>query len=100
MVVVDNRAGDEPQAGRLAGLLFQARRGVPRRYSRGADGDRGTHRSVSRAGHAAPRRLFRLESRELEGPVYGGAPTNRWLGLYAEMFDAVEVNSSFYRHRR
>jgi uncharacterized protein YecE (DUF72 family) len=30
-------------------------------------------------------------------PVYGGAPANRWLGLYAEMFDTVEVNSSFYR---
>ena len=29
--------------------------------------------------------------------VYGGAPSSRWLGLYAEMFDTVEVNSSFYR---
>ena len=30
-------------------------------------------------------------------PVYGGAPPRRWLGLYAALFDTVEVNSSFYR---
>jgi len=30
-------------------------------------------------------------------PVYGGAPSSRWLALYAERFDTVEVNSSFYR---
>jgi uncharacterized protein YecE (DUF72 family) len=30
-------------------------------------------------------------------PVYGGAPSGRWLGLYAEHFPTVEVNASFYR---
>jgi len=30
-------------------------------------------------------------------PVYGGAPQRRWLSLYAERFDTVEVNSTFYR---
>jgi uncharacterized protein YecE (DUF72 family) len=29
--------------------------------------------------------------------VYAGAPPARWLTLYAELFDTVEVNSSFYR---
>ena len=30
-------------------------------------------------------------------PVYGGAPSSRWLRLYAALFDTVEVNSTFYR---
>src|SRR5439155_22057202 len=30
-------------------------------------------------------------------PVYRGAPSSRWLERYAELFDTVEVNSSFYR---
>ena len=30
-------------------------------------------------------------------PVYGGAPASRWLALYAERFDTVEVNATFYR---
>jgi uncharacterized protein YecE (DUF72 family) len=30
-------------------------------------------------------------------PVYAGAPASRWLGLYAERFDTVEVNATFYR---
>jgi uncharacterized protein YecE (DUF72 family) len=30
-------------------------------------------------------------------PVYGGAPPSRWLGLYAQLFDTVEVNATFYR---
>jgi uncharacterized protein YecE (DUF72 family) len=30
-------------------------------------------------------------------PVYGGEPARRWLELYAERFDAVEVNATFYR---
>ena len=30
-------------------------------------------------------------------PVYGGAPSGRWLGLYAERFPTVEVNATFYR---
>ena len=30
-------------------------------------------------------------------PVYGGAPASRWLQLYAEIFDTVEVNATFYR---
>jgi uncharacterized protein YecE (DUF72 family) len=29
--------------------------------------------------------------------VYGGAPARRWLELYAERFDTVEVNATFYR---
>jgi uncharacterized protein YecE (DUF72 family) len=29
--------------------------------------------------------------------VYGGASTSRWLELYAERFDTVEVNATFYR---
>lgn len=30
-------------------------------------------------------------------PVYRGAPTSRWLELYAQRFDTVEVNATFYR---
>jgi uncharacterized protein YecE (DUF72 family) len=30
-------------------------------------------------------------------PVYRGAPASRWLRLYAERFDTVEVNATFYR---
>ena len=29
--------------------------------------------------------------------MYGGRPANRWLEIYAERFDTVEVNSTFYR---
>ena len=29
--------------------------------------------------------------------MYGGAPARRWLQLYAERFDTVEVNATFYR---
>jgi uncharacterized protein YecE (DUF72 family) len=29
--------------------------------------------------------------------VYGGAAPARWLGLYARLFDTVEVNATFYR---
>jgi len=32
--------------------------------------------------------------------VYGGAPPARWLELYAQIFDTVEVNSTFYRLAR
>ena len=35
--------------------------------------------------------------REWKEPVYGGAPARRWLELYAERFDTVEVNATFYR---
>jgi uncharacterized protein YecE (DUF72 family) len=31
------------------------------------------------------------------GPVYGGAPARTWLRQYAERFDTVEINSTFYR---
>jgi uncharacterized protein YecE (DUF72 family) len=31
------------------------------------------------------------------GPVYHDAPSRKWLELYAERFDTVEVNSTFYR---
>lgn len=31
------------------------------------------------------------------GPVYGGAPPRTWLARYAELFDTVEINSTFYR---
>jgi uncharacterized protein YecE (DUF72 family) len=31
------------------------------------------------------------------GPAYRGAPPSRWLPLYAERFDTVEVNATFYR---
>ena len=34
------------------------------------------------------------------GPVYGGRPPARWLARYAELFDTVEVNSTFYRLAR
>jgi uncharacterized protein YecE (DUF72 family) len=30
-------------------------------------------------------------------PVYGGHGPARWLGLYARLFDTVEVNATFYR---
>jgi uncharacterized protein YecE (DUF72 family) len=30
-------------------------------------------------------------------PVYDGAPARAWLRLYAERFDTVEINSTFYR---
>jgi len=30
-------------------------------------------------------------------PVYHDAPSRRWLELYAETFDTVEVNATFYR---
>jgi uncharacterized protein YecE (DUF72 family) len=30
-------------------------------------------------------------------PVYGGAPSGRWLAAYAERFPTVEVNATFYR---
>jgi uncharacterized protein YecE (DUF72 family) len=30
-------------------------------------------------------------------PVYRGVPRRRWLERYAELFDTVEVNSTFYR---
>jgi uncharacterized protein YecE (DUF72 family) len=30
-------------------------------------------------------------------PVYGGAAASHWLGLYARLFDTVEVNATFYR---
>ena len=35
--------------------------------------------------------------RDWKEPVYGGAPARRWLELYAERFDTVEVNATFYR---
>ena len=35
--------------------------------------------------------------RSWKEPVYGGAPTRRWLELYAQLFDTVEVNATFYR---
>jgi uncharacterized protein YecE (DUF72 family) len=35
--------------------------------------------------------------RHWKEPVYGGAPARRWLELYAERFDTVEVNATFYR---
>jgi uncharacterized protein YecE (DUF72 family) len=31
------------------------------------------------------------------GPVYHGRPAREWLGLYAGLFDTVEVNATFYR---
>jgi len=30
-------------------------------------------------------------------PVYEGAPASSWLARYAELFDTVEVNATFYR---
>ena len=30
-------------------------------------------------------------------PVYHRRPASQWLGLYAELFDTVEVNATFYR---
>jgi uncharacterized protein YecE (DUF72 family) len=35
--------------------------------------------------------------RDWKDRVYGGAPARRWLELYAERFDTVEVNATFYR---
>ena len=35
--------------------------------------------------------------RHWKEPVYDGAPARRWLELYAERFDTVEVNATFYR---
>jgi uncharacterized protein YecE (DUF72 family) len=35
--------------------------------------------------------------RSWKEPVYGGTGPARWLRLYAQLFDTVEVNSSFYR---
>src|SRR5687768_884172 len=35
--------------------------------------------------------------RDWRRPVYGGAPTARWLDLYSQLFATVEVNSTFYR---
>src|SRR5207247_883545 len=35
--------------------------------------------------------------RSWKEPVYDGAPARRWLELYAERFDTVEVNATFYR---
>jgi uncharacterized protein YecE (DUF72 family) len=35
--------------------------------------------------------------RHWKEPVYGGAPARRWLELYAQRFDTVEVNATFYR---
>jgi uncharacterized protein YecE (DUF72 family) len=39
--------------------------------------------------------------RDWRGPVYPpGVPTRRWLEIYAERFDTVEVNATFYRLAR
>jgi uncharacterized protein YecE (DUF72 family) len=39
--------------------------------------------------------------RDWRGPVYPpGVPSARWLARYAELFDTVEVNSTFYRLAR
>jgi uncharacterized protein YecE (DUF72 family) len=35
--------------------------------------------------------------RDWKEAVYGGAPAREWLPLYAERFDTVEVNNTFYR---
>ncbi|SRR5581483_2042312 len=35
--------------------------------------------------------------RDWREPVYGGLPQRRWLARYAELFDTVEVNNTFYR---
>jgi uncharacterized protein YecE (DUF72 family) len=35
--------------------------------------------------------------RDWKGGLYEGVPTSRWLGRYAEVFDTVEVNATFYR---
>jgi uncharacterized protein YecE (DUF72 family) len=35
--------------------------------------------------------------RDWKDRVYGGAPARAWLELYAEIFDTVEVNNTFYR---
>lgn len=39
--------------------------------------------------------------RDWRGPVYPvGVPSRRWLEVYAERFDTVEVNATFYRLQR
>ena len=35
--------------------------------------------------------------RDWKDPVYGGAPARSWLELYAQIFDTVELNNTFYR---
>ena len=35
--------------------------------------------------------------RDWKDRLYGGAPPREWLRLYAETFDTVEVNNTFYR---
>jgi uncharacterized protein YecE (DUF72 family) len=35
--------------------------------------------------------------RDWRDPVYGGLPARRWLERYAQLFDTVEVNATFYR---
>jgi uncharacterized protein YecE (DUF72 family) len=35
--------------------------------------------------------------RHWKTPVYRDAPSRRWLELYSERFDTVEVNATFYR---
>ena len=35
--------------------------------------------------------------RDWKDPVYRGAPARAWLELYAEIFDTVELNNTFYR---
>jgi uncharacterized protein YecE (DUF72 family) len=35
--------------------------------------------------------------RHWRDPVYGGAPAGSWLERYADLFDTVEVNATFYR---
>jgi uncharacterized protein YecE (DUF72 family) len=35
--------------------------------------------------------------RDWKEAVYGGAPAREWLPLYAERFDTVEINNTFYR---
>ena len=48
-----------------------------------------------------PRRLLRLDLRALAGNVLpAGSRAREWLGAYAEQFDTVELNASFYRLRR
>src|SRR6185295_10367165 len=74
----------------------QARGGVPRRHPRGPEGDRRTRR-VSTPGRAAHIGCSGWNYDSWKQPVYGGAPSSRWLRLYAELFDTVEVNSTFYR---
>ena len=52
-------------------------------------------RTVSRP---RPRRLLRLGYRYWRGLFYPeGLPQKRWFERYAEEFDTVEINASFYR---